>query len=94
MIGREYERDLLLNKAKSELSEFLVVYGRRRVGKTFLVRETFNYNFTFQHSGLAKTGMKGQLAAFRSSLIDAGYADCPQLGNWLDAFNALKVVVS
>lgn len=94
MIGREYERDLLLNKAKSELSEFLVVYGRRRVGKTFLVRETFNYSFTFQHSGLAKTGMKGQLAAFRSSLSDAGYLDCPQLSNWLDAFNALKVVIN
>lgn len=94
MIGREFERQLLLNKEKSELSEFLVVYGRRRVGKTFLVRETFNYNFTFQHSGLAKTGIKGQLAAFRSSLIDAGYTDCLQLRNWLDAFNALKVVIN
>lgn len=94
MIGREHERDLLLKKANSDLSEFVVVYGRRRVGKTFLVRETFNYNFTFQHSGLAQTGMKGQLVAFQTSLIDAGYSNCPRLGNWLDAFNALKVVIN
>ncbi len=94
MIGREYERGLLLKKAESDLSEFVVIYGRRRVGKTFFVRESFNYIFTFQHSGLAKTGMKGQLAAFRTSLIDAGFSDCPELGNWLDAFNALKVVIN
>ena len=32
-------------------SEFVAVYGRRRVGKTYLIRETFNYKFTFQHTG-------------------------------------------
>ena len=40
MIGREFEQARLLERYKSVQSEFAVVYGRRRVGKTFLVRET------------------------------------------------------
>lgn len=69
----------------------MAVYGRRRVGKTFLVRETFNYEFTFQHTGVAKEKIAGQQAAFRTSLIDYGYKDCPELARWPDAFNSLKV---
>ena len=72
MIGREKERKALEDALDSEYSEFVAVYGRRRVGKTFLVRETFNYTFTFQHSGLARSGMKRQLKAFAGSLKDAG----------------------
>ena len=58
MIGRTKEKVALLNALASNYSEFVAVYGRRRVGKTFLVRETFNYKFTFQHSGI-KNGGKG-----------------------------------
>ncbi len=56
MVGRLKEKDSLLRALASEYSEFVAVYGRRRVGKTFLIRETFNYKFTFQHS-LPKTCM-------------------------------------
>lgn len=61
MIGRQKERKMLLNAYNSEYSEFVVVYGRRRVGKTFLVRETFSYRFAFQHTGVAKVKMRDQL---------------------------------
>ena len=54
IIGRDKEQRELHEAYESEYSEFAVVYGRRRVGKTFLVRETFNYTFTFEHSGVAK----------------------------------------
>ena len=54
IIGRKRELAQLRNAYESEYSEFVAVYGRRRVGKTFLVREAFDYNFTFQHAGLAK----------------------------------------
>ena len=93
LIGRKEELKELKNAFKSEYSEFVAVYGRRRVGKTFLVREAFNYEFTFQHTGVAKAKIAGQLAAFRTSLIDCGYVDCPKLSSWSDAFNALKVVI-
>ena len=54
MIGREFEQARLLERYKSGQSEFVVVYGRRRVGKTFLVRETFANKFAFQHTGHSK----------------------------------------
>ena len=50
IIGRENELKMLHEAYSDEYSQFVVVYGRRRVGKTFLVREAFNYKFTFQHS--------------------------------------------
>ena len=84
---------MLRNAAESKCSEFVAVYGRRRVGKTFLVRETFNSNFTFQHSGVANSGTKIQLERFRRSLIESGHARCPALKTWFQAFDELKTVV-
>ena len=68
MIGREKEQRRLRELADSGEAEFVAVYGRRRVGKTCLVRETFDGEFTFCHSGMARVGMASQLHAFRSSL--------------------------
>ena len=61
MFGREEEKRVLLSLLESEKSEFVAVYGRRRVGKTFLVRETFNYKFAFQHTGLQDANIKDLL---------------------------------
>lgn len=43
IIGRIEEQKILLSALQSEYSEFVAVYGRRRVGKTYLIRETFGY---------------------------------------------------
>ena len=93
MIGRENERKRLLNAFNSEYSEFVAVYGRRRVGKTFLIRESFNYQFFFQHTGVANGTLAEQLDEFRTSLKDCGYGRCPILSNWFEAFNALKELI-
>ena len=93
MIGREKEQRRLRELADSGEAEFVAVYGRRRVGKTYLVRETFDGDFTFCHSGMARVGMLRQLQAFRSSLKEWGHANCPRLANWIDAFDELKQVV-
>ncbi len=55
IFAREKELKLLTQLYQSEKPEFLAVYGRRRVGKTFLIREFF------KHKGLyfALTGVKG-----------------------------------
>ena len=89
MIGREKERKLLEDARDSEYSEFVAVYGRRRVGKTFLVRETFDYSFTFQHAGVANSGMRKQLKAFAGSLRGAGGEQRAVPRDWLEAFEAL-----
>ena len=72
LVGRKKEQSTLRKLVEKEDSQFCVVYGRRRVGKTYLVRETFNYQFAFQHTGLAKAPLAKQLAAFRDSLQRAG----------------------
>ena len=93
MIARFDEQVVLRRAANSDESEFVAVYGRRRVGKTYLVRETFDGEFTFTHAGVARAGMARQLQAFRSALKESGHEQCPRLTNWLDAFDELKVVV-
>lgn len=89
MIGRKHEKARLLEAASSKYSEFVAVYGRRRVGKTFLVRETFNYSFSFQHSGLSQASYALQLSEFWRSLKAQGLPDCPRPHNWFDAFESL-----
>lgn len=89
MIGRENEQKLLLDTLQSDESQFVAVYGRRRVGKTYLIRETFGYNFAFQHTGLQKGSKTEQLNEFKRSLKNAGMKNVPPLSNWMDAFYAL-----
>ena len=93
LVGREKELHLLHDIQNDDSSHFVAVYGRRRVGKTFLIREAFGYRFAFQHAGLSEGGMKEQIYAFTSSLKDAGYDVKKQPKNWLEAFEALKDVI-
>ena len=93
LIGRKEEQRKLREAFESEYSEFVVVYGRRRVGKTFLIREQFNYKFTFAHTGLAKKSTREQLQNFQSSLRRQGYEKAPLPANWLEAFDMLTELI-
>lgn len=93
LVGRKKEIELLNFILQAEDSHFAAVYGRRRVGKTFLVREVFGGRFTFQHAGLSEGGMKEQLFAFSSSLKEAGMSDVRRPDNWLEAFEELKDLI-
>ncbi|MDO4511197.1 MAG: ATP-binding protein [Bacteroidales bacterium] len=90
LIGREKERQVLLDSVNEEYSQFIAVYGRRRVGKTFLIRETFNYTFHFQFTGAANLTARKQLSRFRRALKEHGQTDTPELKNWGDAFDEMK----
>ena len=76
----------MVSLLESEKSEFVAVYGRRRVGKTYLVREAFNYNFAFQHAGIQDATMKEQLEEFHHSLLLAGVKGGKKPRNWSQAF--------
>lgn len=93
MIGREKEQRELLGLLEKEESQFCAVYGRRRVGKTYLIRESFNYQFCFQHTGVAKGTLRQQLTAFRNSLVAAGMK-CAIPKNWIEAFELLKQLIN
>lgn len=94
LIGRLEEQDELRTAYNSEYSEFVAVYGRRRVGKTFLIREAFDYKFTFSHTGLSKKNTKAQLQNFQSSLRSQGMPKAPLPENWLEAFDLLANLLS
>ena len=93
LIGREQESRELQAALMSDRSEFIAVYGRRRVGKTFLIRETFQYRFTFQHAGIYNGKKAEQLYAFSGSLKDAGLLAETQPENWFQAFEQLKDLI-
>ena len=94
MIGREKETARLNQIYDSDESEFVAVYGRRRVGKTYLVREVFANRILFSHTGRSNASTKQQLAAFRASLQEQGLVNCPPLGSWLEAFQELKRLIN
>ena len=69
IVGRKKEQAILHNLLNSTQSEFVAVYGRRRVGKTFLIRETFSYDFAFQHTGILDAPLNEQLAELLQKFI-------------------------
>ena len=79
IIGRKSEIAELNKLYYSDRAEFVVVYGRRRVGKTFLIKQALKDRFTFQHTGVSpvdqedeKNRMKIQLESFYYSLLSHG----------------------
>ena len=90
MVGRVEEQRLLRRVLESKESQFLAVYGRRRVGKTYLVRNAFGNKFAFYHTGIFDGSYREQLCEFRESLEECGLTDCPELKNWRDAFKQLR----
>ena len=94
MIGRKKELEIIKDCMKSDRSRLIVVYGRRRVGKTFLVREAFNYKFTFTHTGLEDGNFNEQLSAFWRSVKSQGEYNCQRPQNWFEAFDQLKNLIS
>ncbi len=89
LIGRKEQQAELWRAYEWEESKFVAVYGRRRVGKTYLVRETFGEKITFSHSGLANVPMKDQLVSWRISLEKAGLQVQKTPENWVGAFMLL-----
>ena len=75
IIGREGELIKLKNASVSGKAEFIAVYGRRRIGKTFLIRQAFG-RFAFEHTGIRKRGTVKQLEEFTKSLAAQGYPRC------------------
>lgn len=90
IIGREKEQYRLSECLESGKPEFIAVYGRRRVGKTYLVREYFDGIFSFYTTGLIDVKTKGQLKIFGEALNRYGYHDKTIPKDWFEAFERLK----
>lgn len=90
LIGREHEWREMDEAYRSSRSELILLRGRRRVGKTFLVRSYFQDQYTFHFVGRYKKSKKEQLEAFHYELERvSGRMDIPEFKQWKDAFRAL-----
>ncbi len=95
IIARNSEIETLERKYCSGRSEFIIVYGRRRIGKTYLINKLFNDRFTFTYVGARKQKPQKQLQRFAEQLrLFSGSTYAPSLNNWEDAFNELKVLIN
>jgi predicted AAA+ superfamily ATPase len=93
IIGREHERHTLTRCEASGKPEFVAVYGRRRVGKTYLVVQHFSDRFTFSVTGISGGKMKEQLRIFHTSLKKHFRGDIPVPADWLEAFGLLEELI-
>jgi predicted AAA+ superfamily ATPase len=93
IIGRNAEKKILTDYYESPRPEFVAIYGRRRVGKTFLIREFFEDDFFFYASGLPKSNLKDQLDNFNDALSTYGSDDATVPNNWQEAFRKLKKLI-
>ena len=89
MIGREQEKELLKEYLASNKSEFIAVYGRRRVGKTFFVRQVIGGSACFVLTGMENAGLQDQLANFFFTLRKY-YPVATHPKSWIEAFYELE----
>ena len=89
LIGRTNEKALLQSYVDSQQAEFIAMYGRRRVGKTFLISNMFADMIVFETSGIIHGSSEDQFAAFNHSLRKIGYTG-PYAKTWMGAFFSLE----
>lgn len=94
LVGREAEKKILLEALDTPESEMIAVIGRRRVGKTFLVRDTYKEKIDFEITGIQNVSLKEQLLNYflilKSTFKEQAHEiSLPQ--NWLEAFHQLSL---
>ncbi len=93
MIGREIEQQILLDALSSGKSEFIALYGRRRVGKTYLVRNVFGDKITFSLTGLGRASLQQQLDNYNRAVKKQNYKYDPAT-SWMEAFDQISKMIS
>ena len=93
IIGRNREIECLKSALNADHSDFIAVFGRRRVGKTFLIREAFEHRFAFYHTGVAGACRQEQLSRFAASMRKSGMKVAAVPKNWFEAFDALEIAL-
>lgn len=89
LCGRKEEIEILNEALLSNRNEFVVVFGRRRVGKTYLIDEFFSYSYSFYATGVAEFKKNDELKSFHQSLLRYGHRNTKLPKDWFEAFNRL-----
>lgn len=69
IIGRDEEKKILSDALQSRDAELIAVYGRRRIGKTFLIRNHYDKHIRFELTGIHEVSLKDQLHNFSHFLL-------------------------
>lgn len=93
LIGRAEEIEQFQNYYNSGKAEFVALYGRRRVGKTFLVRQLYGSDFAFHVTGVMEGSKQMQMTAFSQAMKQYGYKG-RKPKTWLEAFFELQMLLS
>lgn len=88
LIGREDEKEMLGKYIQSKNNEFIAIYGRRRVGKTFLIKSFFKNKFDFYATGIIGGSRDDEFEAFYTALQEYGYKGGKEK-SWNAYFNIL-----
>lgn len=91
LIGRKAEINILKEAITSNEAELVAVYGRRRVGKTFLIGQVYSRNLICEFSGVHNAPVHEQLNNFRNVIAKALNSSIPPAipKNWTEAFSLL-----
>lgn len=90
LIGRKNEQKQVFECLESDKSELVAVYGRRRVGKTYLINQCFNEEFDFWFTGIYEATKVQHLAQFKSVLNERSGKKSKKPQDWFEAFELLK----
>jgi len=94
LIGRSEEQARLKRLLTSRKSEFIVLCGRRRVGKTFLVKTVFQNSFAFYATGIQDSDPREQLRNFNKEIANHGGASLEEAASWREAFENLNKLIA
>ncbi len=95
IIGRKYEVERLERSLLSSDSELIAVYGRRRIGKTYLIRNVYKNHLRFEVTGLYQGTQEKQLDIFFEALksVSKRFDEVDPPTNWKAAFELLKTYI-
>ena len=92
LVGRQEQKKILQEALSSDRSELVVIYGRRRVGKTYLIKQILGRRIDFEMTGIEKGNLKEQLENFNEKLFEVGFdsTGLEKPRSWQKAFSLLK----
>lgn len=93
-IGRAYEQQTLIDCLYSEQSEFVAVYGRRRIGKTYLIRYVLEKHFSLYATGLPKGDYQEQIKNFCMAIVQGFNVDYKECSNWMEVMRYLAETIA
>ncbi len=94
LIGREEEQAIFKNAMYSTKSEMIAVIGRRRIGKTFLIRKYFEKDIVFEFTGVYKGTIADHKSIFSKAYLRHFNKPVSDLKNWFDIFDHIETAVN